>query len=64
MFFGEKDPIASRISLADMVNTFQTSFCLEGLKVRYASRLLKYKAQDWWEEVYFALGGEAVETMT
>ena len=46
------------------MNTFSMSFCPEGSKVRFASCILKDRAQDWWEEVDFALGGEALETMT
>ena len=47
-----------------MVNAFRTSFCPEGLKIRFASCLLKDRARDWWEEVDLALGGEALEMMT
>ena len=43
-FFGEKDPIASRRWLADMVNAFQTSFCPKGSTVKFASCLLKDRA--------------------
>ena len=45
-FLGEKDPIASSIWLANMANAFRTSFCPEGSKVRFASCLLKDRAQD------------------
>lgn len=39
-FFRRKEPIVRRF-LADIVNAFQTSFCPEGSKVRFASCLLK-----------------------
>lgn len=60
-FFREKKPIYSKRCLADMVNTFWTRFCPEGLKVIFASYILKDRARDWWEEVDFTLGGEAIE---
>lgn len=43
---GEKGPIASRRWLVDMVKTFRTSFCPEGLKVKFSSCILKNRARD------------------
>lgn len=63
-FFGKKDPIASTRWLVDVTNAFQTSSCLEGEKVRISSYPLKDRAHDWWEEVGYALRGDAVESRT
>lgn len=41
-----------------------TSFCPEGLNVRFASCFLKDGALNWWEEVDRALGGELVESIS
>ena len=46
-FFEKKEPIVCRWWLADMVNTFRTSFCPEGSKVKFTSYLLKDRARDW-----------------
>ena len=51
MFYGEKDPIASRRWLENMANVFTMSFCPEESKVIYASYLLKDRAWDYQEEV-------------
>ena len=45
-FFGEKDPIASRHWLVDVVNAFRTNSCLDGAKVKLASYLRKDRARD------------------
>ena len=46
-YFGEKNPIASRQWLVDVANTFPTSNCPDGAKVRLASCLQKDRARDW-----------------
>ena len=46
--------------MADVSNTFRTSRCPEGDKVRLASYLLKDSARDWWEEVGHAIRDDVV----
>ena len=41
-----------------------SSFCPKGSKVRFAVGYLRKRAQDWWEEVGYALGSPAIEAMT
>ena len=63
-FFGKKEPITSRRWLADVAYAFHISSYPDGAKVRLASYLLKNRAQDYWEEVGHALGGELIESMS
>ena len=50
--------------LADVANSFRTSRCPEGNKVRLASCLLKERARDWWEEVGRAMVDDFIDGMT
>ena len=47
-----------------MANTFRTSFRPEEVKVRFASCLLKDRAQDLWQEIGNELGDDVVDDMS
>lgn len=63
-FFGVNEPITARQLIADMVCAQKNSFCSKGSKVRFATRCLREKAWDCWEEVGYALGAPTIESMT
>ena len=62
-FHGEWDPIPSSRWLADMANTFRTSFYIEEVRVIYASCLLKDMGRDWWEEVGHEVRDDVVDSI-